>query len=271
MRLIPAPCRPKSHGENFWIPPRQDQKTEIDSRSDPNSHVKNLYEKNSPITKAASSAEQRASLSLCMEKIALHDELILKSVIRLLNYRTQHNWIIETDRADLHIIGEEAPKTTDCQTPSNILWVGRSAQSRTPFLYLPIRANELELLLNSLGASILKKQADAHSGQPAPLRPDEMLALHRWPPASILNTPLRIKLATLLTAQSMSLDTLALRSGVTPHDCELFCQALEHAGILQRGAADAEAAPPHELSASPATQARPDASLLRRIRRRFGI
>lgn len=243
----------------------------MDSRSDPNFHVNNLYPKNSPVLTAASSVEQRANLSLCLEGVAPHDAILLKSLIRLLNYRTNHNWTIDTGSADLHILGEEAPQTTDHQSPGNVLWVGHSAQTHTPFLHLPIRANELELQLNSLGSSILKNQAQAHSSPSAPLPHDEMLALHRWPPASVLGTPMHIKLATLMTRQPMSIEALARRSGATPHDCVLFCQALQRAGILKRDARHARPQPQPQVNDNPVKHPKPDASLLQRIRSRFGL
>lgn len=219
----------------------------------------------------SSTSGHRANLSLRIEGVAAHDELLFKSLVRLLSYRTQHNWVFATGAVDLRIIGEDSPESAQSKPPANVLWVGHSEQHRSPFLHLPIHANELELLLNTLGASILKKQAAAHDAWPPAIGHDETFMLHRWPPAAMLGTTARIKLATLMTAHPVSIDTLALRSGIPSQECAMFCQALDRAGLLRRDSVPAPATPPHHTSETPALNAKPDLSLLSRIRRRLGL
>lgn len=215
----------------------------------------------------SSTKGHRANLSLRMEGVAAHDELLFKSLVRLLSYRTEHNWTFATDKVDLRVIGEEMTELAPNAGQTGILWVGHAKVHRTPFLHLPIHANELERLLNTLGDNILAEQKTAP--QPSSFLRDEMFMLQRWPPTSLLGSPARIRLATLMAGQPISLDTLVLRSGATAQDCEMFCQELDRAGVLQRHGAPAQ--PQRAMNEAPALKARPDLSLLGRIRRRLGI
>lgn len=219
----------------------------------------------------STTTQPRANLTLRIERVAPHDELLFKSLVRLLNHRTQHNWTFDTGLVDLRVIGKDTLEVGDDRVFGSVLWVGHSEQNRSPFLQLPIHANELEPLLNTLGANLLQKQADAHKAWPPRIREDEVFMLHRWPPASMLGTPMRIKLATLMTGRSISLETLALRSGAILQECEVFCQALDRAGLLQRHDVQPQAQPALNMNNHPVLKARPELSLLGRIRRRLGL
>ena len=213
----------------------------------------------------SSTTRPRANLTLRLEGIAPHDELLFKSLVRLLSYRTQHNWAFGTGSVDLQIIGEESLEAAaSSKAAANVLWVGHLPAGRSPFLQLPLHANELELLLNTLGAQILKRQQSLARSSPSEFAPDEMLTLTRWPPSSLLGSAARIKLATLMTAHTLSLEMLAQRSGASLEECRRFSQELDRAGILQRSA---QPSAPQTL----ALKAKPDLSLLARIRRRLGI
>ena len=50
--------------------------------------------------KDSSTAEARPNLTLRMEGVAPHDELLFKSMVRLLSYRTLHNWAFATGSVD---------------------------------------------------------------------------------------------------------------------------------------------------------------------------
>lgn len=228
----------------------------------------------------SSTAEPRANLTLRLEGLAAHDELLFKSLVRLLSYRTQHNWTFGTDAVDLRIIGDEALESTARgNTDLDILlWVGHFPADRSPFLQLPLHANELELLLNTLGSKILNRRASSSRGSPSTsavspvFSHDEMLMLQRWPSSSLLHrTPARMKLATLMTGHPISINTLVHKSGATLEECSEFCRELDHAGMLLRKGTGSEARPPHGPQEALTVKARPDMSLLARIRRRLGL
>lgn len=215
---------------------------------------------------------QRTNLSLCIEGATQHDELLLKSLINLLNYRTKHHWTFSSDSVDLQIIGEHSSKWKDETMLANVLWLGSTEQRQSPILHLPIHVNEFELLLNSLGSKIIEKQNAAHKIWPSSIHPDENFILHRWPPSSMLGTSEKIKLATLMTGHPMSINTLMQRSGITANDCEAFCQTLDRAGLLQRNEATADPVKPEQgVSPKNTLKVKPDLSFLSQIRRRLGL
>lgn len=235
-------------------------------------------------TNAASS---RKTLTLAIQGVAPRDELLLKSLVKLLSHRTVHNWAFGTESVNLRIVGDHpmppAPVNTSNLT-SEILWVGHSDQYREPFLHLPAHANDMEKLLNTLGRKILDALTAAKTAvTPAmSLLHDETFTLMKWPPAALVSTPARIKLATLMTGQPMSVDKLVMRSGSNPQECERFCQELGRAGILKRQGTQPQLLSPgmnqpieykkaFEDSCPGSLKDKPDSSLLSRIRRRLGL
>lgn len=221
---------------------------------------------------SSESEEQRVNLKLGIEGVAPHAELLLKSLVRLLNYRTEHNWSFGTGTVDLRVIGEGAPEFSRNQALSNVLWVGDADNAHYPLLRFPIHAQELEHLLNMLGASIVQGRQTAQSPT-QPIAPNEIFKLRRWPPTSILGSRTQIRLATLMASQPISLQTLVLKSGASQHDCQVFCQDLDRAGMLQRHGMPAASHP--DGGATPdqagAAAGRADLSLLSRLRRRLGL
>lgn len=216
--------------------------------------------------------KHRTNLSLCIEGATQHDELLLKSLLNLLNYRTTHHWTFGSDSVDLQIIGEHSSKWKTETMLANVLWLGCTEPRQSPILHLPIHVNEFELLLNSLGSKIIEKQNAAHKIWPSPIHPDENFTLHRWPPSSMLGTSAKIKLATLMTGHPVSINTLIQRSGITAHDCEAFCQTLDRAGLLQRHDVSAEHPKPDQSELPKNTfKVKPDLSFLSQIRRRLGL
>lgn len=214
----------------------------------------------------------RTNLSLCIEGATQHDELLLKSLLNLLNYRTTHHWTFGSGSVDLQIIGEHSSKWENETMLANVLWLGCTEPRQSPTLHLPIHVNEFELLLNSLGSKIIEKQNQAHKIWPSPIRHDENFILHRWPPSSMLGTSAKIKLATLMTGHPISINTLMQRSGITANDCEAFCQTLDRAGFLQRNEVTTDSVK-QDQSTSPKNtlKVKPDLSFLSQIRRRLGL
>ena len=248
-----------------------------------------------------SAGSTRKTLGLGIQGVTTRDELLLKSLVRLLSHRTRHHWVFESENVQLRIVGDHpmAPATLPVSASNmsaEILWVGHSDQYRAPFLHLPAHANELENLLNTLGDNILKnRDCGASATSMAQLR-DETFRLTQWPPAALIKTPARIKLATLMTGQPISVDKLATRSGCAVQECELFCEELKRAGILNCKAVNQAAnqtsghsigsnQPPYlqpringpigyQTDSGTGTddgKARPELSLLSRIRRRLGL
>lgn len=241
----------------------------------------------------------RATLYFSVQNISAREELLLKSVLRLLDHRCEQAWAYQPGTggpgADLVIAGEGTPPKLNLSgrgMPQHLLVLGISAQaSRPAFLRMPLRADELEAELNRLGGLICQQLAAGASKAPGADRPaapnapaptsleskqldgaaqQAPIKLLRWPSANLITTRDRMRLATLMTGQPITLVALAARSGVAIEVCREFASDLGKAGFL--GTGDHTAPAPQSTSAElskPAAVA--TTGLLSRIRTRLGL
>lgn len=230
-------------------------------------------------------------LSFSVEGLPPREELLFKSLVRLLDHRTHQHWAWKAAQADLRVVGEQVP--TDAAAPSvavPVLAVGPADSPRGGhFLPLPLHADELEHTLNRLGAMVVHARGLGLAAPDGHIPEDEEFRLLRWPPAALLETPARIRLATLMTGRPTSLLLLRQRSGLAPQDCLDFLADLRRADLLEgaRQAAQPVAAVVAAVAAAssapdsvlPPTDSRPVAlardtvqpGLLARIRSRLGL
>ena len=233
---------------------------------------------------------QRALLSFSVEGLPPREELLLKSLVRLLDHRTHQHWAWKAGQADLRVVGGQASAEADDPAPAvPVLAIGQPDPQRGGhFLALPLHADELENTLNRLGAMVVHARGLGIAAPDTHIADDEEFRLLRWPPAALLETPARVRLATLMTGRPTSLLLLRQRSGLAPQDCLDFLADLRRAELLESARQPAPAAvavPPVALSTSsapdsvPPLDSRPQAlardpvqpGLLARIRSRLGL
>ena len=93
---------------------------------------------------AMSHQEEQEKLTFSVEGLVARDELILKSLIRLLAHRTQQQWFYASAPVDLMIIGD-APVPIEQRVSVSpmqcVLYLSQNFGSRTPYLRLPVRSN----------------------------------------------------------------------------------------------------------------------------------
>jgi len=178
---------------------------------------------------------RRPLLSFSVEGLPARDELLFKSLVRLLDHRTQQHWAWQVEGADLRVVGDRLPEppaeADDRSAP--LLTIGENPPSRGPFLRLPLHADALETMLNRLGAMVIhaRELGLAASRDRAAERGEEYRLL-RWPSLALLETTMRMKLATLLASRPASLQALQQRSGASAQECADFIAALEKAGFV---------------------------------------
>ena len=213
------------------------------------------------------------------------EELVLKSFIRLLDHRTHHAWQYAPMTAELCFVAEGAKQSRlppqQVQQIQQILMLGINSSNRLGYLQMPLRAHELEAELNRLGALIVPVNQAVQPSLDAPsTAPDKSLEIQpmrmlRWPPSALLKAPGRMRLATLMTGQQMTVYSLQQRSGESLAECRAFFGELRAANLL--AAAPGAQLPPQAgvqivTPASPQPQQnKTSTSLISRIRMRLGI
>lgn len=247
----------------------------------------------------------RLNFGFSIEGLASRDELLFKSLIRLLNHRTQHGWFYTPERTvgqvDMRVVSDHLASTIRARPGpyfQGILTLSAVEQFGVGVLMLPVRADLLEEELNRQGqlietsrlASQPPTNATQHAAHSASLpRPfglypvlgDRPFRLSRWPSPELLNSPGRLRMATLLVGKSMTLTELAQKTGQSLPSCIEFVNTLWRENLVNDGSAfqngryprpqprphsDPVVAAAANQRAQPATR-----SLLARIRARIGL
>jgi len=226
---------------------------------------------------------QRALLSYSVEGLPHREEVLLKSLIRLLDHRTHQNWSWKAEQADLRVVGEQVDAGDPAGQPAvPTLTVAQVDPRRGPFLALPLHTNALEVALNQLGAMVVHARGLGLGATETAIGEHEEFRMLRWPPAAVLEAPIRLRLATLMSNRPASVLSLQQRSPATRQECADFMADLQRAGLLERlhaapanAGAPAAAASPDSVSPDrrPAAPARGavQPGLLARIRNRLGL
>lgn len=236
------------------------------------------------MSQANQPVRERAVLSFSVEGLTAREELLFKSYVRLLDHRSVHGWLYSAQpmhlradfKVDLRVVTDGLDITLIPQA-QQLLTLGTIDRKRDAYLCLPLRANELEEAMNRQGALILSSRAAlTPPGSTEPtgtsahvyINLNETVRLLRWPPASLLGSPGRMRLATLMTGQPLTLAALQQRSGQPTQSCVEFVSDLKQAGCLGSLPSTAPAQRPiAKPGAAPVVQP----GLLARIRSRLGL
>ncbi len=222
---------------------------------------------------------QRALLSYSVEGLPHREEVLLKSLIRLLDHRTHQNWSWKAEQADLRVVGDQVALASPPPHPAvPTLTVAHADPQRGPFLALPLHTDALEVALNRLGAMVVHARGLGLAVTEVPIGEHEEFRMLRWPPAAVLEAPIRLRLATLMSNRPASVLSLQQRSPATRQECADFLADLQRAGLLERAAS-----PGVLVTASAPDSVFPDSrfpspirdtvqpGLLARIRNRLGL
>jgi len=206
---------------------------------------------------------QRVVLSFSVDHLPVREELLLKSLMRVLDHRTRHEWrcVNQDQDADLRVTGlsHEAVRSS-----AAVIFVGHHDEADLPAgasqLKLPLRAPQVEAVFNHMGGLLETWRAEAAAS--AAFAAGTPVRLRRWPAASLLNSAERINLATLLSVRACTAQELHRRSGASVQACLAFLADLHRAGLLEEERR-VQAAVPMAAGARP--------GLLARIRARLGL
>ena len=214
--------------------------------------------------------------SYSLEGLASREVLIFKSMVRLLSHRTQHVWTYLPHSTELRVVAEGLAVAVDApKYAQHVLTLGTANVKRHLYLQTPLHANELEAALNQVGAMISFTNPAVRALAAAPLGMTPMRML-RWPPASVLTTTTRVRLATVMSSKPFTLAELQQRSGQNLAVCASFFDELRQLDLL---VSVVHSPPPAMLTTSSeqpsnGPRAKPisvQPSLLERIRLRLGL
>ncbi|MBC3919358.1 hypothetical protein H8L32_17845 [Undibacterium sp. CY18W] len=168
--------------------------------------------------------------------VAFRDAELFKSYVRVLNFNLQYQWLHRETSPDLIIYGEEAGTSISPDETGAVYTLRLTALNTgdDQCLSLPLNSVEIAAALNRIGMALGGKT----NGQKMPTVPVSDLAqpyrLKRWPPSSLINTRDRIRLATVMTRQAISIETLNKKSGLDIETCKSFVFDLYASGLLAK-------------------------------------
>ncbi len=166
--------------------------------------------------------------------LSSRNEILLKSLMRLLQGVTQHEWVYSPFAQDMVVVATENPglpgsmgnAPAPSPTTSRLqLWAGDSGEGKPYRVALPLNYKQLEEVLNRAG-EWLQAHPVAPSIEPTAVHPDERFQLECWPPAKFLTTPSRAKAAAMLLKAPMTVGALARRIDWSVQECESFVVSL---------------------------------------------
>lgn len=231
--------------------------------------------------------DPRQILLFGLGSLPTRQELVLKSMMRLLDRQLDHKWLYSPDVVDLWIVADgwlvASPQFSRDATgaPAHVLTLGDHKKDRVDFLTLPLYVDELFLTLNRIGNALQKKKSVATKVQLIEINEpsNTFLRLKRWPPAELLGTLDRVRMATLLTGQPLALQELQRKARLPMAACKTFVNDMFQAGLL--GTAEtvqpAMSTTTLPVTHTPAVAKQPSAlspikpGLLDKIRRRLGL
>lgn len=159
--------------------------------------------------------------------LAERDELVVRSMIKLLAGKTRDRWLaVDADPVHLLIVPVEF---------SGALPVGTSALRVT----VPLRADDLWSQLDRASAQLdldddLLRPSRRGGGDARGAAGGRRLQLLRWPPDTLLGADLRyLRLATMLGARPFSIEELAAKANLPLATCHAFAAVLHANGVAQ--------------------------------------
>lgn len=164
-------------------------------------------------------------------RLASRDEVVFKSIVRLLTGKSHYRWQHVLDSSpDLLIVGgeqESSSASADDHVMINLI-ITSSAQDKLTLRY-PLRASEVLERLEQAGRLLTQRRP----AQPLTFDTSTIFKLKYWPNSALLQCDANyIRLATLLSARGFNHEELVARSGVSALICQQFLDKIIRAGLV---------------------------------------
>lgn len=228
----------------------------------------------------------RVALNFGTEGLAARQDLLIKSLIRILDFKTQHRWVYQPEAADVWIVTEGTTlpaQTRNALKPCQILTICEGEKLGPCQLSRALKSDQIEDALNYVGNLLAPASATVPVTVPvtapslvaqattAAAASIESFRLVRWPHTGLLANVQCIRMATLLLNRPMSLQEMVTQSGLAAAECAEFIQRLKAAGLVRLSQAHTmhSGTAPIPLAYTPV--ARQQQSLFARIRNRLSL
>jgi hypothetical protein len=203
----------------------------------------------------------RRTLSYSLEGLSAREEMLFKSLVRLLDHLTFQKWehrpASADYRVDLLVVAEWYPPTIFQHAHTvgqSILSIGKGAE-RDFYLSWPVQPLRLQAELNRIGSFAIMQQRLDPQAPTVPIQSgidgesEDVFRLQQWPPSKYLAGVGCVRLATLLTGTGMTIKQLQHRSALSLSVCRSFVLDLRQGQLLTITAAEppARVPEPHQL------------------------
>ena len=181
-----------------------------------------------------------ATLTFTTRYLVLRDELVLKSIVRILQGQTRHVWrYAPTFDADLLVVGHHLKTDDDCDAlnlADRVMLTIKADASEQPTGNASLRVGDVLIELNRLGDIITESNGkrDLALISNGNSNPDRRFALNRWPDWKLLQgDPRYLRVATVLATRPLTMLELAQKSDCDLGTCNAFVGALDGCQLLR--------------------------------------
>jgi hypothetical protein len=232
----------------------------------------------------------RKVLTYTLRQLRERDDLTIRSLMRLLSPRFDHDWQYVPDGAALWFVGDTALRGLagfdgiglSAQVPAGVpsIIIGISPAGQSHYLKLPIRADLLEEAVRSLTPLVERAAKEVATGAQASTNSaaddpstSTVYRLTRWPTSTLLSSPWRNRAASVMLKAAVSESHLAERLSVPHADVTAFLIDLRGAGCLAETAPPAAATrvPTPDVPTAPSRAKSERQGLFARIRSSLGL
>ena len=191
-------------------------------------------------------ANERVQFSFAVEGLSDREELLLKSIIRLLDHRTKHAWVYDPFKADLWIVENDmhVPSEAKYRNPLYLMRtiaVLRSSENvlvevngyKTEKAVMRLNAKKIEDVLNEVGSWFdVKLDVASHADLSTAFHVDSY-KLVRWPTSLIRGDTSRSKIAALMLGKPLTIADIVNKSSCDMAFCEEFLDELRSANLIE--------------------------------------
>jgi hypothetical protein len=216
-------------------------------------------------------------LTFTVRRLLVRDELVFKSIVRILHRQTRHNWLYMPDiDADLVVVGPAADVEAcpdSMLAGRTVMDVGASELSHQPST-VNLRVGDVLAKLNGFGDRIVAERGPQPKVAPRvyDASRDEQYMLVRWPDWGLMQEDRAyLRVATVLATRPVCLHELAVKADAELALCVDFVRKLRSRDLIRITMPQSLAAIPTLAATSVDAPAPKDGSLWSRIRHRLGI